>query len=388
MFQGDRKLDPAQKLTVDRAMAEARRETGLNDFGDDPFVEALAKLCECADLELQFTDVGTLSFQSTIVRFLVNRLRFADDLKRHPEILEEDVSDPLVILGMPRTGTTKLQRLLSADPHNQRLELWRLLNPAPFPKEERGRPEGRIAFAKIVENATKANEEFLTSHETAALESDEDSYLLLLSFDYDMLHNIFTADTFLSWVRARSDVPAHAYEKKLLQYLQWQDGGRRQRRWVLKNPGAVGHLRTMHETFPHATFIYSHRKMTEVMPSYCRLMESIYKPLYKHVDPNEVGRQAMTFWGESMRRFAQDRHALGGRLNLLEVPYLDLVQDPFPVIQAFYERAGVPFTKQGEAAMKRWSEANQQHKFGKAVYSLERYGLSAEAINDEFGIAA
>lgn len=388
MFQGDRQLDHTQKLTIDRAMYEARRETGLSDFGDDPFAEALAKLCECVANELDFTDVGALSFQSTIVRFLVNRLRFQKDLRDHPEILEEDVSDPLVVLGMPRTGTTKLQRLLSADPHNQRLELWRLLNPAPFPGELPGKPEGRLAFAKIVEDATKANSDFLASHETAAREADEDSYLLLNAFDYDMLHNIFTADSFLMWARSRSAMPAHTYERKLLQYLQWQDGGRKGRRWVMKNPGAVGHLRAMRETFPKATFIYSHRNLIEVLPSYCRLMESIYQPLYKKVNPHEVGRQSLLFWGESMRRFAKDRTDLSGELNLMEVHYLDLVKNPFPVIKEFYARAGLGYTKDGEASIKAWSDANQQHKFGKAQYSLERYGLTEQMIRDEFGSAA
>lgn len=388
MFQGDRQLDHTQKLTIDRAMAEARRETGLSDFGDDPFAEALAKLCECAVTELEFTDMGALSFQSTIVRFLVNRLRLQKDLKDHPEILEEDVDDPLVVLGMPRTGTTKLQRMLSADPHNQRLELWRLLNPAPFPGELPGKPEGRLAFAKIVEDATKANPDFLASHETAAREADEDSYLLLNAFDYDMLHNIFTADSFLRWVRSRSGIPAHAYEKKLLQYLQWQDGGRRGRRWVLKNPGAVGHLRAMSETFPKAAFIYSHRSLTEVLPSYCRLMESIYRPLYKKVDPQEVGRQCLLFWGESMRRFAKDRADLAGQLNFMEVPYLDLVRDPLSAIKEFYRRAGVAYTKEGEAGIRAWSAANRQHKFGKAESSLERYGLTEAMIREEFGIGA
>jgi hypothetical protein len=333
---------------------------------------------------LQFTEVGALSFQSTVVRFLVNRLRLQHDLTAHPEILEEDVSDPLVVLGMPRTGTTKLQRMLSADPQNQRLELWKLLNPAPFPDDPPGQPHGRIAFAQCVEDAAKSNSGFLASHETAVHEADEDSFLLLMSFDYDMLHNIFTTDGFLSWVRARSDSPAHAYEKKLLQYLQWQDGGRRGRRWVLKNPGAVGHLRAMHEAFPNATFIYSYRDMSQVMPSYCRLMESIYEPLYQRVDPLIVGRQAVMFWSEAMRRFQRDRDELAPVLNMMDVDYLDIVNDPVAVIRSLYERAGMMLSPAGEAAISAWSATHQQHRFGKTDYTLERYGLSVQEIDRQF----
>src|SRR5690606_6163617 len=92
-----------------------------------------------------FTQLDTMAH-----RLLVNRLRFAEDLAHHPEILDEDVSDPIVVIGFPRSGTTVLQRMMSADPAMQSLKLWRLLNPAPFPGEAPGEPGGRLAFAEQV----------------------------------------------------------------------------------------------------------------------------------------------------------------------------------------------------------------------------------------------
>jgi hypothetical protein len=297
MFQGTTNLS-AHSCTyaMEVALAGARQEARLEDFGDPEFLEALSKLIECALCDVRFTAAGMLNFKATVQRFLVNRLRWQRDLVAHPEILDEDVSDPIVTLGMPRTGTTKLQRLISADPQMQKLSLWKLLNPAPFADELPGHPTGRLAFARAVEEATRANPEFTASHETSATEADEDSYFALLSFDYVMLYCIFPSASYLEWVRKRPQRSAHRLEKQLLQYLQWQDGGRRGRRWVLKNPGAVGFLEPLHEVFPKATFVHSHRDMTEVIPSYCRLMETIYQVLLEPIDLVRHGCEVLEYW--------------------------------------------------------------------------------------------
>ena len=385
MFQGSTQLrHEGERYTAEIAIEGAREEAGLQDFGDPAFLEPLQALIECVQSDVTFTPVGVLNFKATVQRFLVNRLRLQRDLAAHPEILEEDVSDPIVILGMPRTGTTLLQRLISADPRMQKLALWKLLNPAPFDGESPGNPVGRLAFAKLVEDATRANPDFTIAHETAAEEADEDSYLLLLSFDYAMLTLIFPSASYLAWVRQRPRLPAHRFEKTLLQYLQWQDGGRRGRRWVLKNPGAVGHLRALHETFPKAVFVHSHRDMAEVMPSYCGLMEAIYRPLLEPVDPHRIGREALDYWGHEMSRYARDRAELGDAITMIDLPYLDLVRDPIAAVRTIYRHAGIDFTEEASAAIRGWFAANPQHKHGKANHSLERYGLSPERIAATF----
>jgi hypothetical protein len=381
MFQGNTRIDDSTTgYSLAIALAGAEREAGLSDFGDRAFEEPLAQLIESCLRELRFSELGLQNFKATIQRFLVNRLRLQRDLVQHPEILDEDVSDPIIVLGMPRTGTTKLQRLLSADPRNHKLALWKLLNPAPFPGDDHPPNAARLAFARIVEEATRANPDFTMSHETAADEADEDSFLLLFSLEYSMLHNIFPADSYLAWVRNRSPLAAHRYERTLLQYLQWQEGGRKPGRWILKNPGHVGHLEALHAVFPRATYVHSHRDMAEVLASYCHLIESIYKPLYVDVDPREVGRQALLYWAPALERHARDRAELGDRVAILDVPYRGITDDPYPIVSEIYSRAGITLTPEAEAAMRAWSDRNHQHKHGKAAYRLERYGLTVDDI--------
>ncbi|MEM1156443.1 MAG: sulfotransferase, partial [Pseudomonadota bacterium] len=113
MFQGDTQIDTSNgDLSLEQALAAAREESGLSDFGDEGFLEPLQAFIDGVNRDLSLTAMGDINFRATVQRLLVNRLRIERDIRYHPEILDEDVSDPIMILGMPRTGTTKLQRLL------------------------------------------------------------------------------------------------------------------------------------------------------------------------------------------------------------------------------------------------------------------------------------
>lgn len=386
MFSGDTKVeDKLGSYTLDDALEGARVEAQLNDFGDDVFVEPLDMLIQCAMNDISFTHEGLHNFKATIQRYLVNRLRLQRDLKLYPEILEEDVSDPIMILGMPRTGTTMLQRLMSTAPNVQKLSLWRVLNPAPFQDEKSTKPAGRRAFAKLVEDATQANETFKLSHEHLTDEAEEDSILACQGIDYAMNWHMFPSDSFLVWARSRPQIEAHRYEKRLLQYLQWQDGGRRDRRWILKNPGGIGYLRQLHEVFPKATFVHSHRNLLEVMPSFCRLMSALQEPLIDISDLNEFAQKQIAYWAADYRKYNRDRAEMKSEIEIIDVPYTQVVGDPIGVTKMVFDRAGVQLTEEGVAELRTWLDANKQHKHGKAEYSMEQYGLSEEGILEAFG---
>ena len=98
---------------LDAAFAEAA--TGAKEFRDTKFLPQLEKTLEVPQ-RLAMSARGLMGVQANFTRFLVNRLRWEADVEKHPEILDEDVSDPIIVLGLPRSGTTKLQRFLSADP--------------------------------------------------------------------------------------------------------------------------------------------------------------------------------------------------------------------------------------------------------------------------------
>jgi hypothetical protein len=317
-----------------------------------------------------------------LVRCLSNRLRFNEHLRLHPEIGEQEIARPIVIFGQARTGTTKLQRVLSCDPRSQRLELWRLLNPAPF-LDDPDDPEARIAFAEAIATGMAANfPDVVAAHPSAAREVDEELYLLELSFESDSLAMSARVPSYREWLAGRSREQAYSYLRSLLQYLQWQDGGSRGRHWVLKCPYHLGELETLARTFPDAVLIHCHREPTSSIPSSARLLEVLRRTYSDDVDAAAVGREALRFAADQMDRHLAQRAALTD-LQIIDVPYHRVKSDTGRLVAEIYEAAGIELTASASARMATWSAANPPRAGGHA-YSLERFGLTEAEVRDAF----
>jgi hypothetical protein len=289
-----------------RARAAARLATGIEIEEDGAFVSALDAFYHFARLKAP-SEAGFAQLDALAHRLLINRLRFADDLARHPEILDEDVSDPIVVMGFPRSGTTVLQRMISADPAMQSLKLWRLLNPAPFPDEPPGGPAmGRMHAAEEVAEAIRTHNPILhAAHPAVSDDADEDWYLHHLTFQH--IGHIFTGlpdPDYLAYLRSLPRLSTYRYAANLLRYLQWQEGGRRHRRWVMKSPVHVGNIEELLAVHPRATFVYPRRDFQTVVASFCYTLEASLQPALA-VAPEQIGRITLDFWGTEMRRFQE-----------------------------------------------------------------------------------
>lgn len=369
---------------LDRVLQEAERATGLADFGPDDFIDPLRVYLDLQQ-HAPLSPEGRLQQEQLVQRCLVNRLRFARDLAQHPEILEEDVGDPIVVLGFPRSGTTVLQRMISADPAMQNLALWRVLNPAPLPSERPGEPGERIAIARATEEALRThNPALFTAHPMIANEAEEDWFLHHLAFRH--VGNVFwclLSREYLAYLRSLPRLPTYRYVADLLRYLQWQDGGKRGRRWVLKSPVHIGCLDEILAVHPQATFVYPQREFTTVVASFCHALEASVGTSMA-ITPRAIGELTLDFWTAEMERFAQARRRLGDRLTLTQVHYQDLLGDPLRHVRALYERAGMRLETTGEQSIRRWLADNPAGKHGKNVYGLQRYGLDAADVTAAF----
>ena len=368
-----------------KAQQKASTEAGLNDFGPYPFITPLNELFR--DIEdTNITEAGREILRQNVHRFLVNRLRFTDDLKHHPEISQEQVDDPIVVLGFPRSGTTVLQRLMSADPAMQRLEFWRVYNPAPFPNEPPGNPAGRIAVVQALEDAIRAHNPALFSvHQFKAREAEEDWLLHQMSFQHPCNFVMgLASQNYVDYTRTLPREPSYEFVADLLRYLQWQDGGRRGRRWILKAPGHIGCIDALLAAHPNATFVYPRRDFRTVVSSFCYSFETFNGDALR-VPPETLGEIAMNFWGHEMGRFYESRQRLGTRLRMKEIDYRELMRDPITLIREVYELAGTKLSATGEAAMRSWLAENPAGKHGTNQYGLERYGLTEAAVEEVFG---
>lgn len=376
-------LEAGGSFSVAQMLARASAETGLSNFGEDGFREALEQLVDDTNRNVPLTPLGRLVFAEETHRLLVNRLRFARDLGLYPEILAEDVADPVVIIGLPRTGTTKLQRMLSLDPECQSLHYWRLFNPAPFPGGNSGGEDPRIAAAhQALTMTAQLAPGFLVAHPTFADQPDEESFLQLFSFRCMLTYLSHPAHGYFSWLTTQPRGDMYAYMKSLLQYLQWQDGGRRGRHWVLKSPTHVGNLDLVVEMFPNATLVFTHRNFHQAIPSFCRLIEMTWGLRTGNVDRERIGAMALELWSGEMARHLRQRERLP--VNILDVHYGQIRDDPLAVIEEILCRRGRAVTPGLRRRMIDWESENPADRFGVNSYRLKDYGLDPDVVDSAF----
>jgi hypothetical protein len=373
------------KLTRDALLAEAFAEAGRDHFADTAFLANLDEVLKIP-ARLPLSPAGLAGMHANSLRWLVNRLRWEADVEAHPEMLDEDVSDPVVVLGLPRSGTTKLQRFLSAAPTFQATPAWAMFNPAPFPGEARGEHHLRAAWTRaMMSTVTNTGESYQVMHEFDADEADESSFVPLANFDYPMQFITAPDRRFLEWSRGRSRVPALTWLKRMLQYLQWQNGGKCGRPWLLKNPGHTGEVAEMLEVFPNATFVISQRDLATTMASSMRMMGEIMAGSFEDYDRHRMGDETVEYWSYELHRYQRQKAALGGRLRIVEAAYGTCVDDAMSVARDVYDLAGLPWTPAAEAAMRQWDERNPRHKLGSYGYALEDYGWTAPRVEAAFG---
>jgi hypothetical protein len=377
-------------------MDDARKATGLSNFDVDDF-GPLTRYLDGVARRAEFKPGGLETFRGAMLRHLVNRLRIADDLRRHPEILEEDVSDPIVIIGLPRTGTTKLQRMLSAAPEVQKLYLWRMLNPAPFPDAVPGKPDPRIDVVKlgggIGSEVMESNDVVKAGHEMTAMEVDEDVFLFDFTLDQSIIGvgayaPYFSDDEWAAGTPEReADMQGYRYVRTLLQYLQWQDGGRGVknggRPWILKFVTHLAHLDALLACYPNATIVQTHRDPHVTVASVTKVMYNLYN-LTAVVDKKVMGEAMLRWCANMMDRCLDARDRLHLDQRIIDVRYEDIRGNVMPLIREIYQRAGRELTPDAEQAMLRWERDNEQGKHGKHTYSLDESGLDEATISLRF----
>jgi hypothetical protein len=237
---------------------------------------------------------------------------------------------------------------------------------------------------QILDAMAQASPELLRLHPMRSDYADEEVFLQLLSFkclSNDISH---PAPGYWEWLSTQSRGDAYEYLEQMLQYLQWQQGGRQGRQWVLKTPLHLGNLDLTAELFPRAKYIFTHRDLSEALPSFCRLTEMFWRIKMDDVDMHAVGRYCLRLWSQEMNRHFRQRESLGASIDIYDVMYEHVKNAPFDVVKEIYFHLRRELTPQREKAMRAWSEADIYGSLGRYSYTLEQYGLRSEAIDAAF----
>lgn len=366
-------------------LSEARAKAGLDDFGDESFRAPLRVLLGALATEAGLLDFGRAAQRSRIVDLLVNRLRAEQQFREHPEILDEKIGAPIVIVGLPRTGTTLLHRTLAQDARLYSARWFECRYPAPFPGGTFGAGDPRIAQAKAEVQAMLDGSPALAAiHPLDAMAADEEILLLEHSFLSTVPESGANVPSYGRWLEAHDQRPAYQYLARLLQLLQWQKrrAGQQGERWVLKTPHHLGFADLVLETFPGALIVQTHRDPLDSIPSLASMIAALWVLVAEQVDPKEVARQWSAKMATALRRCLEvrDRHPD----CFVDVWFLDAVQDPVGQARRIYDVAGLSFSPDVEQAMRAFMATNPREGRPPHQYALEEFGLSADGIARDF----
>jgi len=368
-------LDPAQVI------AEARQQTGFSDFGGESFREGLGVLVDSLEREARLNAAGRQAAQHHLLRLLESRLRIEDWHRRHPEIAAQRVAGPLIVIGLPRTGTTALARLLARDPDTRALRTWESSSPTPPPEAATQHSDPRIAATQAGIDAMRAqNPGYQAMYDADADDPSECQDLLGMEFRAQHFCGSYWVPGFGRWQKDCDMRPGYAYHRRTLQLLQWRCGPER---WLLKTPTHMLSLDALNETYPDARFIMTHRDPAKVLASVCSLMGFIISGTTESLD--RAGLAALNFetWAEALERTLAFRRRVG-EARFADLHFHEQLADPVGSVERAYARLGLPFSSSARKRMQAWVREHRRGQHGEHRYRLSDWGLDAGAVRERF----
>jgi Sulfotransferase family len=338
----------------------AIQATGLTDFGADDWREPFQVLLKSMNEEAELNLMGRLRTRSELLQLLEARLQIEDTYKKHPEINDQEITRPIIILGQGRGGTSFTLNLLAAHPGNGTLKHWEAMFPCPPPEQATYHSDPRIAKAHtLIDQWNRVTPELKGMHEFGGDIPQDDCHILGINFRAPLWFNSLGQVPAYSEFMAKADwEPAFRYEKRVLKLLQWKNP---RERWVLKDPTHVDHVPTILKVFPDACFVMPHRDPIKSQASATDLIGTI-----------QWGRSDHPFKDGSFDYIVDPTHAadrLNRLIDLLErgevlkerfyhIQYKDLTGKSLEVVRAIYAHFGLPLSEQGLQGMARYLEEN------------------------------
>jgi hypothetical protein len=378
--------EAAIDLDFDAILADAQSRAGVGEFSQQFYLEPLRRLLRSFEDEANLNAMGRALQRERIVGQHATNLGFEDHWRRFPEIADERIDDPIVIVGFGRTGTTLLQRLLAADPRLYGLLWWEGRFPVPFPGESIERPDERIRTAcEEVAMMYETVPGLEALHPLDAMQADEEILLLEQSFCSGTPESFAQVREFGHWLEQQDQRPAYEYLRQLLQFVQWQKRRRgiQAERWVLKSPQHIQSADVLLEVFPDARIVHTHRDPLEVIPSWASLCYSLWQQNSDVADPVVCGRHWSEKFARGILKTLRVRDA-GNEDRFLDVDYRDTARDPLAVVARVCDFVGWPHTKEAREAQERWIAANRRDLRPPHDYTLEMFGYTEDGLKASF----
>jgi hypothetical protein len=373
-------------LTVRALLTQASTETGLSDYGDDWFMVPLETLVDHVNRDAGLTSPES-SAGARIQSALADRLRLEQYFKDHPEAADERIELACAIIGLPRTGSTMVHRLLAASPRLTALWWWETAFPFPLPGETPSDPAPRQDAARaMVDWLLTEWPDFESIDPMEAMAINEEVVLLdrtFLSTTYDSMMPI---RTYGHWQAEQDHEPAIRDLVRFMQAIQHQRvaRGEPRRPWVFKTPHYVlGALDGLLKVFPDVKLVMTHRDVAQVLPSYCSMCASLSVKSSTSYRKQDQGAHWTRRFRDGLERLESIRAGLPAG-QVIDVRYEDTVSDPLGTLQRIMVALGLDLDGADKAAMETTIAANARETRPSHKYAAEEFGLSPGQIASDF----
>ncbi len=355
-------------LSFEALQREAARRTGIDAPSSEAVAPAFARLAAALEAEADLDAFGRLAAANDLLGKLRNLLLMDAAERRDPSISRRAIRAPIVITGLPRSGTTFLHALLARHPALLAPRTWQTIEPfGPDPAASRDRVARQLRFfGHLVP-------ELASLHPLSAERPQECSEIMGHVFRSLRFETTFDIPSYRDWVRADGLAPAYAFHRRFLRHLQ---GDREDARWVLKSPDHALSLAALRCAYPDAHLVFVHRDPLRVLASVARLTELLRTPFARGVDRAAIGRQVLEDWTAGMRAIidAADDPAI------VHVRHDALVRRPIETARTVLGQAGLGFDGAAEAAIGALVASQPDGGYGRNHYALESYGVSPAEI--------
>src|SRR6516162_686737 len=374
-------MAPQCPLDADALHARASADTGLHDFGAGDYRERLdvylAALREIDGLHA----AGGVNFYGQLLQLLKNRLLFTDLLRRHPEIDDIELLPPVVIAGLPRTGTTHLHNLLAAAPTFRTLPYWESVEPFPLPAEVGAEPDPRrtrmdaaVGFMNVLMPYFPLMHEMTTEH------VHEEIQLLANDFSTMFFETLADVPRWRDYYLSHDQTPHYQCLSTQLRALQFLRGGRR---WLLKSPQHLEQLPVLDRVFPGRIVVFTHR---DPVPVALSMIAMITYTARMHCSPVPV-QEIATSWIERLQTMldalVRDRDVIPPERSV-DIRFGDFMADELGVAERVYDLAGEPLTNAARTATADYLSGHLRGRLGQVATSAEMFGLDEHDLGARF----
>ncbi len=363
-------------FSMDGILESAAHELDVPLYRGEFFLERLESFMLEGDGCCQFSDAGKGFFAATMANLVVQRSRFEHLFEQHPEIEEIELNAPIVLAGIPRSGTTNLSNIMASDTRLNSLAFWEGYRPVPSQDELIGKAPApddardqywKKGLADMIAIAPLFRNMIDLPHDGA---TEETTLMHMAGMPVGHQNHAWTPEWNHWFWNEMDPTILYSFLRKAIQALQWLRGN--DKRWVLKSPHHLAFLPTVDQYFPGAKYVITHRDPASSVVSNLYMIAYIFRETQDR--PNMEGAFGVaTAMGQGMiGGLERDVDSLDSE-SVEHVYFHDYMADPMGVLKRIYQRAELEWTERSENELQTYMDSHKRGRHGgRLLYNPER----------------